>query len=65
MSVADNTVHKPTILLVVSSVLQVNTRLVAPPVIMRASQTVKFVITVDIAMTDMDLAPGVLRNVHQ
>ena len=58
----DNIVYKHTILLVVSIVLQVNTCLVAPPVIMRASLTVKYVITVDIAMTDMDLAPGVLRE---
>ena len=58
----DNIVYKHTILLVVSIVLQVNTCLVAPPVIMRASLTVKYVITVDIAIRDMGLATGVKRE---
>ena len=49
------------ILLLVSIVLQVNTYQVVSPVIMRASLTVKYVITVDIRMKmAVDLAPGVL-----
>jgi len=58
----DNIVYKHTILLVVSIVLQVNTCLVTLPVIMRASLTVKYADEADIAIRELDLAPGVLRE---
>ena len=41
---------------------QVNTCLVTLPVIMRASLIVKYADEADIAMTDMDLAPGVIAG---
>ena len=58
----DITVHKNIILLLVSLVTQVNTCQVISPAIMRANQIVKYVSTVDIAITDMGLAAGVMRG---
>ena len=58
----DITVHKNIILLLVSLVTQVNTYQVVSPAIMRANQIVKYVSTVDIAITDTGLAPGVMQE---
>ena len=58
----DDTVRNNTILLLVSLVTQVNTCQVMSPAIMRANQIVKYVSTVDIAMEDMRLAAGVMRE---
>ena len=57
----DITVRKNTILLV-SIATQVNTCQVVSPAIMQAKQIVKYVSTVDIAMEDMSLAPGVMQE---
>ena len=58
----DITVHNNMILLLVSLVTQVNTCQVISPAIMRAKQIVKYVSTVDIAIPDIRLAAGVMRE---
>ena len=56
----EGTVHNNTILLVVTLVPQVNTCQVAPPAIMRAHQTVKYVSAVD---TQIKMASVVVSGV--
>ena len=57
----DITVRSNTILLV-SIATQVNTYQVVSPAIMQANQIVKYVSTVDMAITDTSLAPGVMQE---
>ena len=58
----DITVHNNMILLLVLPVTKVNICQVMSPAIMRAKQIVKYVSTVDIAIPDIRLAAGVMRE---